>query len=132
MGTILYAEDNSEIREHYEIFFQGIFSDYDIVIVKSGNALEEKLSSGIGDVKMIITDNDMPPGPKGSQIIAKYAQKKDFEKIPFILYYSGDKSTGKFLARKYKNVFYMLKSIDLQDFEKFIRDKLNQPIHSSQ
>ena len=132
MSTILYAEDNSEIRVPYKLFFQEAFLDYDIVVVESGSALEEKLSGGIGDVKMIITDNDMPPGPKGSQIIAEYAQKKGFEKIPFILYYSGDKSTGEFLARKYNNVFYMLKSIDLQDFEKFIMDKLNQSTHSSQ
>jgi len=132
MATILYAEDKSGIRESHKVFFQEAFSDYNIVIVKSGNALEKKLSKEIGNVKVVIADNDMPPGLKGSQIIAKYAQKKGFEQIPFILYYAGDKSTGEFLARKYNNVFYMPKPTDFQHFEKFIRDILKSPIQSSQ
>jgi len=132
MSTILYAEDNSEIRKVYKEFFQEAFPDHDIVIVESGSALEEKLSEGIGDVKVVIADNDMPPGLKGSQIIAEYAQKKSFEQTPFILHYTGDKSTGEFLVRKYDNVFYMPKPTDFRNFEKFIRDILNYPIQSSQ
>ncbi len=131
MSTILYAEDNSEIRKSYKVFFQRAFPDHDVVIVESGSALEEKLSRGIGDVKMVIADNDMPPGLKGSQIIAEYAQKRGFEQVSFILHYTGDKSTGEFLVRKYNNVFYIQKPTDFRHFEKFIRDLLNYPIQSS-
>jgi len=132
MNTILYAEDNGGVREVYKKFFQVAFPDYNMVIVKSGNALEEKLSKEIGDVKVVIVDNDMPPGPKGSQIIAKYAQKKGFEQIPFILHHAGHKSTGEFLARKYKNVFYTPKPTDFHHFKKFIMNILNHPIQPLQ
>jgi len=132
MGTILYAEDNSEIRKSYKEFFQRAFPDYNILVVKSGNALEKKLSKGIKDVKVVITDNDIPPGPKGSKIIVNYSQKRGFEQIPFILHYMGDRSTGEFLVRKYNNVFYRPKPIDFRNFEKFIKRVLNSPTLSSQ
>jgi DNA-binding NtrC family response regulator len=122
-GTILYAEDNSGTRRSVKRFLDRKFPEFVIEPLDDGTSLEERLKGELGDVRLVITDNDMP-GIKGSQIIDQYAQMDGFSHIPFILLYGGDKSTGEFLADKYGNVFYLLKPPEMGHLEEFIREKL--------
>ena len=51
-----------------------------------GTSLEYRLNGNLDDVMLVFTDNQMP-GVKGGEIIARYAKKPEFEKIPFILFH---------------------------------------------
>lgn len=124
MDTILYAEDTPEGRKVGIEFLQIALPNHNIISVVSGNALEEKLNDDIGDLRVVITDNSILPGPNGSEIIREYAQREGFEHIPFILYYAGDGSTGEMLAKEYDNVFYLPKSAGLQYFKEFLKGVL--------
>jgi DNA-binding NtrC family response regulator len=94
MAKILYAEDDSLLRE---IFITGVvpnFPGMEVVPIESGRALEDVLSKGVEDLRLVVTDNTMPPGSTGLEIIEKYARAPGFEKIPFVLYYGGEERIG--------------------------------------
>ena len=103
--TILVAEDLPEAREIVLIYLQNNFPNYNIETFENGASLEKRLKQGVDGVCAVVTDNQMPSISR-AKIIDRYAPKL---KIPFILFYGGDESTGKYLARKYNNVSYILK-----------------------
>lgn len=125
-GIILYAEDDPDMRGHIGEILKRNFPAFDTELFEDGTSLESRLNDGIANVRLVITDNNMP-GIRGSEIIDKYAQVGSFNHIPFILFYFGDKSTGEFLASKYDNVSYLLKQGELQSFEELIRESLDYP-----
>ncbi len=104
-NTILYAEDDKDLRETTLEFFKYNFPDYNIESFETGALLERRLEGGVNGVCAVLTDNQMP-GINGSEIIDKHASQKGF---PFILFYAGDEKIGQDLARKYNNVQYVQK-----------------------
>ena len=121
-GTILIADDDPyvlfmnqrKIDEHFPGFFVQTFED--------GISLERRLNEDVGDVRLVITDNQMP-GPDGSDIIRNYARK--LEQIPFVLFYGGKESLGKSLIQEHNNVSYDLKSPNWDGFVSTIRRALD-------
>lgn len=89
-NTILFADDDKEIREIGSQFLEIGLPEYSIEIFPDGASLEKRLNQNTSDIAVVLTDNDMP-GISGSKIIKKYS--KQF-KFPFILQYGGAEDIG--------------------------------------
>jgi DNA-binding NtrC family response regulator len=94
MEKILFAEDEEIIRDMCKVMINDKFPDYEVETFPNGNSLAERLEKDVSNVLLVLTDNSMPPGPRGSEIIHKYARDVKFRDIPFILY-SGEEELGK-------------------------------------
>ena len=90
-GVILHADDNEGHRRIVRMVLDQLSEDYDLTQLNSGKSLEDFLNNGIRDVRLIISDNKMPPGKTGLQLILDYASKEPFLYIPFILLHAGDR-----------------------------------------
>mgnify|MGYP001568243633 CR=1 FL=1 len=96
MGQILLADDVEFLRKLYGDIVSSTFPNYEVEFFQNGGSLVERLERGVGNIALILTDNSMPPGPTGSEIIRKYAKSPKFDgTIPFILSYAGDEEIGK-------------------------------------
>ena len=116
-GTILIADDKQITREMLTGLLEAGSFNCLIEEYKSGNALEEKLKRELANsdnVRLLITDKDMPPGPTGSELIQMYAP---LVKFPIILHYGGNRSIGE-KAVKDGAFDYLIKS--LYGFNQFI------------
>ena|SRR3989344_8808586 len=91
--TILYAEDTDYVRKIFTRCLSGNFPDNPLEIFQDGSSLERRLGGDLGNVGLVITDNEMP-GRTGSQIIREYARREEFRRIPFVLLYAGDPLIG--------------------------------------
>ena len=95
-GRILYADDEPGMRRLMELVLRSDFPAYHIEVFKDGSSLEKRLMNGVKDVRLVLTDNQMP-GIKGSDIIRKYSKTDPFKEIPFIIFTAeeavGERST---------------------------------------
>lgn len=88
---ILLADDDESVRSMQKILLaRSLGQEYKIEEFKDGGSLKNRLERDVGDVVLVVTDNEMP-GANGSEIIAEYARKYKF---PFVLVYGGVKSIG--------------------------------------
>jgi len=94
MKQILFADDEESIRSIYKIIINNNFPNCEVEIFPDGNSLAGRLEKDVSNVILILTDNSMFPGPKGSEIIQRYARTPKFNGIPFILSYAGDLNIG--------------------------------------
>lgn len=124
LGKILYAENDQMLRTVCLMLFERTFPDYEIESLKDGTSLERKLNDGIENVKLVLTDNNMP-GINGSDIIRNYAQKPGFENLPFIIFYGGDESIGRELVERYGAFAYMTKPGNPRNLLAKIKEALN-------
>ena len=92
-GIILYAEDTPVVREGGVNMLRAYFPTFELETFEDGTSLEERLNQDLSGVKIVVLDDDMPE-ISGSEIIRRYATREEFEGIPFILHYGGDKSIG--------------------------------------
>jgi len=69
------------------------FGQFKFESFSDGTSLEKRLNEGVGNVRLVITDNEMP-GSSGSQLIRKYAAQPEFSGVKFILCYGGDNKIG--------------------------------------
>lgn len=99
MKKILFADDEESIRSICKIIINDKFPDYEVKIFPDGNSLAGRLEKDVSEIILILTDNSMPPGPKGSEIIQKYARTPKFNEIPFVLSYGGNISIGQEAVR---------------------------------
>jgi DNA-binding NtrC family response regulator len=89
---IFIADDDAQIRELTQIYLDQAVPDCVYEVFENGQVLEARLKAGdLERVALAVIDNTMPPGPKGSEIIAKYARSVDF---PFILHYADSVEIG--------------------------------------
>lgn len=86
---ILLADDTESIIEIQKDLLRR-FSGYEIEAFSDGASLKGRLERDVGDVVLVVTDNEMP-GANGSKIIAEYARKYKF---PFVLVYGGVEEIG--------------------------------------
>ena len=110
-GKILYAEDSETLRAVCLMLFAKLLPDYEIECFEDGTSLEKRLNNGLENVKLVLTDNDMP-GATGSSIIMNYAQRPEFGNLPFILFYGGHENIGKELVERHGAFSYISKGID--------------------
>lgn len=113
-GKILYAEDDLNFSRIYSEFIEYFFPDYGLEKYFNGLSLKDRLEKSVEDVKLVLTDNQMP-NITGSEIIKNYANKL---KVPFILMYGGGKDIGE-LAIKNGAFGYILKPLS---HEKFVEE----------
>lgn len=117
-GTILIADDRSPIREYVKGYLEAVFFDYKVEEYENGKALEERLKQEIsnpGKVKLLITDNEMPPGRTGSELIRDYSVDLRF---PVIMHYGGERSIGQ-EAVKNGAFDYLIKGLP-NNFNQFV------------
>ena len=131
-GIILYAEDDENLRKVYSMAWKRYFPAYSVEQLPDGGSLERRLAKDITNVRLVITDDQMP-NVRGSKIIEDYARKERFRHIPFILLYAGEPSIGRIAVRN--GAFaYLDKGRFLDDLVNFIGKalKTSESIASSQ
>jgi DNA-binding NtrC family response regulator len=92
-GTILYADDDEDVRTSVKDILEEEFPNYNLEFFVGGTSLENKLKSLLQkpeNTRVVITENDMP-GINGGEIIEKYAEKFKFR---FGLFYGGGIDVG--------------------------------------
>jgi DNA-binding NtrC family response regulator len=87
----VFADDDEFVREFVSKCIEKYLPEVNLEICKDGSSLEKRLQQDMKEVDLVLTDNKMPC-IDGSKIIKKYA--RNFEKIPFILYYGGEYEIG--------------------------------------
>ena len=122
-GIILYADDDSGTRDIVKKLIEFDFPAYITEFFGDGSSLEERLMKGTENVKLVVTDNEMP-GITGSAIIRKYSKEPGFENIRFVLCYAGDKSLGASLVRDGYAFSFLSKPFGIDDFTKTLEDAL--------
>lgn len=133
-GTILYADDEPRIRDLVAAILETDFPSHVIEVFADGSSLEKRLMQGTENVKLVVTDNDMP-GIIGSEIIKKYSKKPGLEQIPFVLCYAGNESLGASLVREGYASAYLSKPFEIKDLKRTVEDALSSvknPTASSQ
>jgi DNA-binding NtrC family response regulator len=116
-GNILYAEDDSTIRNLLSCFIYEKLPNYDIEVFSNGNSLKnrlEELLSNKQNVKLILTDNDMTKENEGINIIEEYSPKIN---LPFILMSGYNRKTEAIKAGAYG---FIEKPFNLNDFSELI------------
>ena len=127
-GIILYADDDFGTRDIVKKLIEFDFPAYITEFFGDGSSLEERLMKGTENVKLVVTDNEMPGitglGITGSAIIRKYSKEPGFENIQFVLCYAGNKSLGASLVRDGYAFSFLSKPFGIDDFTKTLEDAL--------
>ncbi|HLA23358.1 MAG TPA: response regulator [Candidatus Nanoarchaeia archaeon] len=90
--TILIADDDENSLSSLELSFPMYFPDFTLELFENGNDLEARIISGMEDVFLVFTDNQMP-GINGSDVIERYA--KQYPEVSFVLHYGGKEEIGR-------------------------------------
>ena len=86
----MFADDDEIVRKLQQRIFQTKFPEYALEQFEDGTSLKNCLEGEVGDVALVVTDNEML-GISGTEIIRQYARVKSF---PFILVYGGEMKIG--------------------------------------
>ena len=131
---ILYADDEPSMGKLVACILEIDFPAHTLEVFRDGSSLEERLMKGTENVRLVVTDNDMP-GIIGSEIIKKYAKKPGFEQIPFVLCYAGNISLGESLVNEGYAFSYLEKPFGIKDLRRTLKnalDSVKNPKASSQ
>ena len=79
---ILYADDDELMIKLARLYFSKDLPEYTTEFFEDGAELADRLEKDVGDVAVVVIDNEMPR-KNGSEIIREYARRSGFEKIPF-------------------------------------------------
>lgn len=121
--TILIAEDEDSIRFLMSLITQENFPQTNVESFEDGNSLEKRLNNGIENVKVIVTDNNMP-GINGSTIVEKYAKRPEYSGVKFILHYGGDLGETGETAMRNGAFAYLLKPMNLDKYTNTVKRAL--------
>ena len=102
MPRILVADDHEEMRKTISEVVGLFIPDSEILHIKCGNELEQLLQLAVSKRRvkiadLVLTDNRMPPGPTGLELVKTYAGQPGCP--PMILLYEGEKITGEEAVR---------------------------------
>ena len=116
MPKIIIAEDEETLRTVGGLILEKAIPGVQIIKLDCGNALEQLLQLATERKKyiadLIFTDNSMPPGLTGSELIEKYALRPGCP--PIILHYGGDPEIGR-RALKNGAVYSLSKPANIRD-----------------
>jgi CheY-like chemotaxis protein len=126
MGQILFAEDEDVIRNMCKSLIQERFLDYEVETFPDGNSLIGRLEQDVSNVRLVLTDNNMPPGLMGSEIIQKYARDARFRDIPFVLFYAGEKEIGEKAVEYGAFTFIEKPFVSIESFLKILQEALKK------
>ena len=121
-GKILLSDDEEEMRMLTSFTLQENFPQFEVESFEDGASLENRLNGYTHDVRLVITDNDMPR-LTGSEIIDRYATRLRFKNIPFILCYGGEDQIGE-KAVKNGAFAYIKKPFNPEDYVGIVRKAL--------
>jgi len=85
--NILFADDDPFQQELVTMWLTK--RKHDVTVVSSGKELLRVLQNGPGNFDAIITDNNMPGGPSGLDVLRQLRSDDRFKKVPIIVH-SGD------------------------------------------
>ena len=123
-GTILYAEDDPNLRRSTLKILGKIFPSHIVQPFEDGSSLELRLKEGAKGIKLVLLDHNMP-GKKGLEIIKEYSRAGNYVGIPFVLYYADEEHIG-FNALMEGAFSYLHKNqIETQDFILTVREALD-------
>lgn len=128
-GNILIADDEKSIRDITKAYIERDFPDYDPEVFENGNQLENRIKKilveGKTNERVIIADNNMSPGARGSKLIELYAEPLLAKYIiPMILQYAGDESIGQ-KAIQNGAFDYLIKPFTQDEFVKIVKYSLD-------
>ncbi len=121
-NRILAADDYQGIMEAYKIMFELGFPENPLETFNNGSSLVKRLDENLTDLKVVLTDNQMP-GINGSEIIENYARNSQFKDVRFILA-TGDGIEMGQKALKDGAYGYLIKPTSLEEFTKMINGAL--------
>lgn len=85
---IVLADDEPDVRE---LVTDGLTQrGHTVVVVQSGAELLRLLANGLDDFDVIVTDNTMPGGPNGLEVMRQLRQDSRFKDMPIILHTRGE------------------------------------------
>lgn len=122
--SILIAEDEESLREMNRYFVSELLGefnvegDYQIEEFSHGRVLANRLERNVGDVALVISDNNCGAGPSGSQIVEQYS-----DRVNIGLIYFGSQRIGKEALEK-GAVFCISKPYTFDEFKKEVSQAL--------
>jgi len=123
-GKILIADDNGPIREILIKIIEKSFPEYGLGIFEEGESLKNKLEELVRketDVKLVLTDNQMPKY-EGSELIREYSRKIN---SPMILIYAGAPEIGE-QAIEDGAFGYLTKPFEFKEFKELVEKALER------
>lgn len=82
---ILLADDNVDMQYLLTALFHA--SDHDVTVVSSGSELLRIIvEQGPGAFDVVVTDNDMPGGPSGMEVLRTLKKDERFEHVPIVVH----------------------------------------------
>lgn len=84
--NILLADDNPQVRELTTLELHD--HDHDLTVVSNGKELLRLVERGPGTFDVIVTDNNMPGGPQGIDVLRMLRADERFRQVPIIVYTS--------------------------------------------
>lgn len=85
--NILFADDDALTREVVAMWL--VKRGYDVTVVQNGTQLLKVVEHGPGTFDVIVTDNNMPGGPSGLEVLRHLRADERFKSVPVIVH-SGD------------------------------------------
>ncbi|MFA6974309.1 MAG: response regulator [Parcubacteria group bacterium] len=124
-NTILVADDDSYNRDFFNSLFETMFPDYNLEIYSTGREIENRFRErGFDSVKLVVLDEVMDPGLRGTDLIKKYSKLASKSGCKMILHTGEGAELGE-LAIKNGAFGYLLKSTDFGKMERMLRDALS-------
>lgn len=115
--NILLADDDEDVRLLLTDALEAL--GHIVVSVHNGKELLRQLGQGPGDFNVIVTDNDMPGGPSGVEVLAFLRRDTRFSSVPIIVHTSSKHletrvvSLGGMFAEKEASFDALIKTIDV-------------------
>ena len=122
---VFIADDTAGIPELYRCFLEGEFIVPVVIeIFKNGTSLEKRLGENPENLRLVLTDNQMP-GITGSEIISKYSRMPQFSNARFVLLTGDEYSVGEEAVRN-GAYGYLIKPFDFKDLIRIAKDAFRQ------
>ncbi len=124
-NKILITDDEEDVRDYLERIVRHLSDDAEIEHFEDMKSLESRLNKGVENVRLVITDNNTSSELRGCQLIVKYANRPEFERVLFILHYGGDSFYGE-VATQNGAYASIPKVLDLSEKMRIIGNALTQ------
>jgi len=122
-GIIIIADDDFTNRELVLEICRRIDSGYKLESYETGEEVEERFKQGFNGVELVIVDEVMDPGLRGSDLIKRYSSEAKIFGCKMILHTGEGHKTGE-QAIRYGAFSYILKPTTPVKMDEIIRETL--------